>query len=179
MTSALVQPRIAQIAYVVDDLETAARRHAALFGSGPFLDFGEIAMQVERGGTPYDLRIGNAFGQWGDVQIELMKPIRDDGQVLGSTAPGGALTCHHVAVFSDEPEQLVTAFAAEGMPLEFTVAPPGTDIRAYFVDASRLLGHRVEIYAPSALVTGIYRMVRDASAAGGTSNVFRKAALPI
>lgn len=98
-----VQPRIARISYVVDDIEAAARRHTALFGSGPFLDFGVIPMQAERNGERFELHLHNAFGQWGDVQVELMQPVRDDGGFTGAMARG-AMTCHHVAVFSDVPE---------------------------------------------------------------------------
>lgn len=172
-----VHPRIAQIAYVVDDIEAAARRHATLFGSGPFLDFGVFPMQAERDGERFDLHLHNAFGQWGDVQVELMRPVWDEG---GFTSPlvARAMTCHHVAVFSDAPETLAEAFKNGGMPLEWVVSPPGTDLRAYFMDARSSLGHRVEIYAPSALVTGIYAMVREASEEPGDRTCIRQARLP-
>jgi len=64
------------------------------------------------------------------------------------------------------------------MPLDWIVSPPGTDARAYFIDGRSSLGHRVEIYAPSALVSGIYAMVRQASEEPRGSAYIRQASLP-
>ena len=67
-----------QLGYVVDDLEQAARAHSALFGSGPFIHFSapEPKRTLFRGQEVRNI-VDVAYGMYGDLQIELIKPTSD------------------------------------------------------------------------------------------------------
>lgn len=154
---------IAQLAYIVDDLEDAARRHSAIFGSGPFIDFGRIPLEIEHGGRSMPLGLHSAFGQWGDIQVELIRPDADADIFVGSARPApGTIGCHHVAVFAREGDGLIETMQDQGIDRHMIVRPAGTDIRAHFMDARAALGHFIEVYEPSAIVSRIYALVRAA-----------------
>jgi len=87
---------IRQIAYVVPDLRAAARRHAGLFGSGPyFIAEGYTDIPHIYRGEERLMSIDSALGQWGEVQIELIQPTDDRPSVWreGASSAAASLMC--------------------------------------------------------------------------------------
>ncbi len=89
--------RIMQHGYIVGDVEATAREWASRVGAGPFYILDRIRMDdyYYRGvRTPVELRL--AFGYWGSIQIELIRPL-DDADTLYSralkSAPGRLNHC--------------------------------------------------------------------------------------
>jgi Glyoxalase/Bleomycin resistance protein/Dioxygenase superfamily len=150
-----------QVAYSVDDVETAAERFAVEFGVGPFFIRHHPPFDAVHDGVPGVFNHSSAYGQWGAVQVELVQ--------LGECSPptlqralsntGGI---HHVAMFVDSLDVEQARLAALGMPCVME-ATTSSGLRFAFHDARPQLGHLIEVYEPTDSVMCLYRMVREAA----------------
>jgi catechol 2,3-dioxygenase-like lactoylglutathione lyase family enzyme len=156
---------IRQVAYFVPDVREAARRHHALFGSGPYFVAEHIPLRraVHRG-VERPLDHSSAYGQWGDVMIEFVQqnnpgpsPFRD----MYPEGPGGE-GLHHIALFVDDVAAELRRFEAAGHPTAL-VAEMNDGFTFAFVDCVATLGHMIELYAPLPQLTGFYAKVREAA----------------
>lgn len=156
---------VRQLAYKVNDLEAAAAAHHRQFGSGPFFVLRHVALasSVHRGtARPFDH--SSAYGQWGSVMVELVVQHNPDDSALHEMFPWGSGRegLHHAALFVDDLEGEIARFAAEGAPLaQLSVTSGGTPFA--FVDTRASLGHMLELYEPTAQLTGFYDFVAQAS----------------
>lgn len=156
---------VRQLAYKVNDLEAATAAHHRQFGSGPFFVLRHVALAsshhrgVER---PFDH--SSAYGQWGSVMVELVVQHNADDSALHEMFAwgSGAEGLHHAALFVDDLESEIARFAAEGAPLaQLSVTQGGTAFA--FVDTRAHLGHMLELYEPTAQLTGFYDFVAQAA----------------
>jgi hypothetical protein len=152
---------VRQLAYKVNDLEAAATAHTRAFGSGPFFVLRHVALAssqhrgVER---PFDH--SSAYGQWGSVMVELVVQHNPDESALHDMFPhgSGAEGLHH---------------AGEGAPLaQLSVTQGGTAFA--FVDTRRRLGHMLELYEPTAQLTGFYDFVAAAAVGWDGKDLIRE-----
>ncbi len=119
---------IRQIAYVVPDIRAAARRHSALFGSGPyFIAEGYSDIPHIYRGEARTMSIDSALGQWGAVQIELIQPTDDRPSVFreGASADSAGPKCHHVCFHPDSLDEAIAGYEARGYPVAFDFTLPG------------------------------------------------------
>jgi hypothetical protein len=167
---------IRQLAYKVNDLEAAALAHSRAFGSGPFFAARHVALQsshhrgVER---PFDH--SSAYGQWGAVMVELVVQHNPEPSALHEMFPygSGAQGLHHAALFVDDLGAAIARFAGEGAPLaQLSVTQGGTAFA--FVDARKALGHMLELYEPSEMLTGFYDFVAAAAQGWDGREVIRE-----
>lgn len=151
-----------QIAYAVPDAEAAARSWADTFGAGPFFLNEHIPLtDVVYRGRPGAFDHTSAYGQWGEIMVELVQdhgvapsPVRE----LYSPGESGL---HHLAFFVDDLQQATDALAGRGYPLAMSAVARTT--RFHFVDAVARLGHFIELYEPTDGLQGFYGLVRDAA----------------
>jgi catechol 2,3-dioxygenase-like lactoylglutathione lyase family enzyme len=74
----------------------------------------------------------------------------------------GGQGLHHVALFADDLDAAIAAFAAQGHAVALDAAM--TDgFRYVFVDTVRAYGHMLELYEPTAVLTGFYETVRESA----------------
>jgi len=146
-----------QVAYAVDDVVVAAQSWVGR-GAGPFFVRQHIAVKNSRMhgiNTPFDH--SSAYGQCGDVMVELLcehHPVADRiGPVAG---------VHHMAFFVDDVATAQATLANHGWN-EALYAEAGTTAFAMH-DARTELGHLIEIYQDSPGLLGFYDMVRVAAA---------------
>ncbi|MFL0670051.1 MAG: VOC family protein [Erythrobacter sp.] len=167
---------IRQLAYKVNDLEAAALAHTRAFGSGPFFVLRHVALAssqhrgVER---PFDH--SSAYGQWGAVMVELVVQHNAEDSALHDMFPygSGAEGLHHAALFVDDLDAAIARFAGEGAPLaQLSVTATGTAFA--FVDARKSLGHMLELYEPSDVLTGFYDFVAAAARGWDGREVIRE-----
>ncbi len=154
---------IRQVAYLVDDIRTAAKAHSEAFGSGPFFVKEHIELCTARyRGQPGTLDHSSAYGQWGDVMIELVAVHGDAPSVFSDLLPGGRPGFHHVALIVDDLPSAMAEFEAKGMAEGFygEVAP---GVGFAMMDATASFGHFVELYEGSPVLLGIYEHVRNAA----------------
>jgi len=170
---------VVQIAYVVDDLALAAARHAAIFGSGPFLDFGVIPLLAHYRGQQVTFEAGSAYGQWGDIQVELLQPFNDEASFLSpAPMPPGTSQCHHMTVFKDDPAEFTAALAAHDVETVMTMRSVEHGMEARFADTREMLGHYLEVYAPVAPLLNLYDAVRSARKTIEGDTAYHKVAMP-
>jgi len=145
-----------QIAYAVRDVVAAAGRFAAATGAGPFFVNRHIALASARVfGEPASFDHSSAYGQWGDVMVELVEE-----HTPPLVEPGSGV--HHLAFFVDDTATAVARCVDGGWP-EVLWAETAAGFPFAFCDARRDLGHFVELYSPTDRLRGFYAMVRDAS----------------
>jgi hypothetical protein len=146
-----------QLAYAVPDVRVAAARWIA-DGVGPFFVLDHIEVRdVRVRGEPGAFDHSSAYAWWGGLMVELIQ------QHDGGPAPlVGTSGLHHVAFFVDGRDDAATDLVRRGAP-ELLFATTAGGLSFAFHDARRTHGHLIEIYEPTARITGFYDMVRDAS----------------
>jgi catechol 2,3-dioxygenase-like lactoylglutathione lyase family enzyme len=158
--------RPVQLAYATDDVWSGAARFAASTGAGPFfvvehIDVPTAIVRGEAGSFDHS----SAYGQWGDVMVEL---VHEHTPALGPAAPA----LHHVAFMVGSLPDSIAACAAQGWP-ELLHATTGGGQQFAFCDARAALGHLVELYEPSDRLRGFYAVVAEASAGWDGSDAVR------
>jgi hypothetical protein len=103
---------VAQIAYVVPNLQDAIRHWARTLGIGPWLVIPHIEYRVhEYEGRPTRADISIALAYSGELQIELIEQHNDEPSVYRRTGNG----MHHTAVLTSAPEEDERRLVAAGM----------------------------------------------------------------
>lgn len=156
---------VRQLAYKVNDLEAAVAAHHRQFGSGPFfvLRHVELATSVHRG-AEQAFDHSSAYGQWGSSMVELVVQHNPEGSALHEMFPygSGREGLHHAALFVDDLDAAIARFESDGAPLaQLSVTAGGTAFA--FVDTRASLGHMLELYEPTAQLTGFYDFVAAAA----------------
>ena len=168
---------IRQIAYFVPDIRAAAMDHARAFGSGPYFIAEHIALarSLHRG-EERPLDHSSAYGQWGEVMIEFCQQNNPGPSAFHDLYPEGSgrSGIHHVALFVDDLEASIAAFASEGSSVALD-ATMMDGFRYVFIDAVERCGHMLELYEPLPALTGFYDLVRS-SAGDVSAGVLRKIA---
>lgn len=156
---------IRQLAYKVNDVAAAALCHHRRFGSGPFFILRHVALaSSQHRGVAQPFDHSSAYGQWGGVMVELVQQHNPQASALHDMFPRdtNAEGLHHAALFVDDLSVAIARFESEGAPLaQFSVTATGTAFA--FVDTRKSLGHMLELYEPSELLTGFYAFVANAA----------------
>ena len=162
---ALASLPVRQIAYFVADLHAAAAGHTRSFGSGPFFVFEHVPLtHSEHRGVARPFDHSSAYGQWGDVMVELVVQHNADPSAFHDMYPHGSgrFGIHHTALFVDDLSAAIAGFADQGLALaQYATNATGTDFA--FIDAVERYGHMIELYEPTPTLTGFYAMVAGAS----------------
>jgi hypothetical protein len=157
--------KVAQIAYHVRDIRIAASQMHQRFGAGPFFISENIMLEsATHRGKPTDFVHSSAYGQWGDVMVELVRQ-EDDSSItpfrdMFSVEQEGL---HHTAIIIDSFEDTVKHFEDTGFELATRCRTLNGSVEFGFIDAVSTLGHMIEIYEGSPGLLGFYQMVKDAS----------------
>ncbi len=167
---------VRQLAYKVNDLEAAVVAHHRRFGSGPFFVARHIALSSsQHRGAEQPFDHSSAYGQWGDVMVELVVQHNPDPSALHDMFPHGSGTegLHHAALFVDDLAAAIGRFGAEGAPLaQLSVTAGGTAFA--FVDTVAAYGHMLELYEPTEQLTGFYSMVAKAAQGWDGTDLIRE-----
>ncbi|WP_449474097.1 VOC family protein [Sphingobium chungangianum] len=154
---------IRQVAFYVPDVREAARQHAEAFGSGPYFVMEHIPMSLARyRGKPGVFDHSSAYGQWGDVMIEMVQVHSSEPSVFSDLFPNGGTGFHHIALIVDDLPAIMKEFEAAGFPEGFYgEVQPGSGFA--MMDATKQFGHFVELYEPSIPLLSVYHRVKSAS----------------
>ncbi|MEU1956046.1 VOC family protein [Nocardia rhamnosiphila] len=153
---------IRQLAFVVPDVEAAARDHSALTGSGPFFVMPRYRMAIhEHRGVPTELDVSSSYGWWGDIMVEFVQMHNEEPSAFRDAFPDGGRGMHHTAVWVKDLAGAVAAFEEAGYPITmYAERTPGLGYA--MMDTRSALGFMLELYEES-IVGPFYKMVRDAS----------------
>ncbi len=150
-----------QVAYAVDDVELAAASFAQRFGAGPFFVRHHPPFDATHDGGPAIFNHSSAYGQWGDLQVEMVQ--------LGECSPaslqrsvGTAAGLHHMAHFVESLPAEQARLESLGMPCVMHATTP-SGLQFAFHDGRAELGYLVELYEPADSVLRLYRKVREAA----------------
>jgi hypothetical protein len=163
-----------QLAYAVRDVDAAAHRFADHFGAGPF--FVRRHIPIADGmlrGEPCAFDHTSAYGQWGEIMVELVQDHTVGPSPVRDLAGGGTgIGLHHHAHFVSDFSVAQRSLRASGIPELFS-ARTGSTTRFAFHDSQALLGHLIEIYEPHPRLLDFYEMVRAAAVGWDGSEVIR------
>jgi hypothetical protein len=164
-----------QIAYHVTDIRRAARNMAATFGAGPFFLNENIQLSwAEHRGEPANFVHSSAFGQWGDVMVEMLQQEDDSTNTpYRDMYAAGEEGLHHTAIMVPDMDDAIEYFERHDMPLATRCRLVGGG-EFGFIDARKNLGHMIEIYPESDGLRGFFKMVRDASIGWSGDDPVRK-----
>ncbi len=165
MSNSLNLPEIHHYAYVVDELDAAARRMHAQFGAGPFFYIEQVPVtDVTSRGEPAEYLHSAAFGMCNRVPVELMQiaritPEHADRRFTRNHVP----RLQHVAYVL--PEADVDAIRAElearGLP-EYLRSRLG-ELDTTLHDAGATFGYDLELHADNDGLRGFFALVRQAA----------------
>ncbi|MDR1358157.1 MAG: VOC family protein [Coriobacteriales bacterium] len=143
-----------QISYYVEDLEAFARQHMALFGSGPFFYMPPLPTTCNYRGREIEFIMQTAFGQFGNLQIELVQVTVEPG-TPNPYAELGHYGFHHLSNWVDDFDGAMKIFTDAGYEPLFTMES-GNGMRVAYIDLTRTLGHYLEMHRPIKQIWDIY-----------------------
>jgi hypothetical protein len=125
-------------------------------------------------GEPTDLTLSVAYGQAGDVQIELIEQHGDTpSPYLGAVSPAA----HHIALWTSEYDRDVAAYRARGLvDLQWGSASGAADERFVYFEQSGP-GPMIEVTEVLERKVEMYRRIADAARTYDGSDPVREAAL--
>jgi hypothetical protein len=152
---------VRQLAYFVEDVRAAARRHWEIYGSGPFVIMPKMVLPIRHRGKDMEMDVSLAFGQWGAMQVELIQQNNKGPSPFRDVYPEGSGTYgfHHVAMFVDNMAQARADCEKAGHPVVTTIAMPDGKSEAIYADARATFGHYIEAYERIPLMTASYDYV--------------------
>ncbi len=165
---------IVQIAYHAPDIERAANWFAAALTAGPFflLEHVGLSKSLYRGKeTPFDH--SSAYGQFGDVMIELIHQHDDQPSAVRDMYAANEEGLHHLAVFVGSVDIALEDAAAAGMACALD-ATTTDGVRFVMVDARNAHGCMLEFYERSEPLDKFYSFVKRKSDDWDGSEVLRR-----
>jgi catechol 2,3-dioxygenase-like lactoylglutathione lyase family enzyme len=158
------------VGYVVADIPRAVEWAVAALGAGPFFLVEHLVFDaVTYRGEPAAYDHSSAFGQWGDLKLELTQV--HSAQPAGLAAALGRPGPGHVAWLADDLEAETARLTAAGLEL-FHTGRSGP-VRAHWFQTP--LGQHVEVLQRAPELLGFYDLMREASAAWDGSEPLRAA----
>ncbi len=168
---------VMQLGFVVPDLEAAAS-HWARLGVGPFfllehIRFAECRYQ----GAPVDFDMSVAVGQWGPVQVELIRQHDATPSIYTDFDGSRSGGLQHVGVMTESVEAHLERLAPHGiLPVQQGATANG--IRFAYVNTDRLPGAQpggmIELIEHGPAIDGFFAMVREAAGTWDGSRPLRR-----
>jgi hypothetical protein len=161
MATANLRP--VQIAYHVPDPVAAADRLAREHGWGPFylMEHIPLVRSLYRE-KPAEFDHSSAYGQAGDLMIELITQHNDAPSALRDMYAPTQMGIHHMACFVPDLAQALADFRQRGVAVALD-ARTATGVEFAMLDVVAERGHMLELYEPSADLTRFYDFVRRAA----------------
>ena len=151
-----------QIAYAVSDIFRGVDKWIKDFGAGPFFIAEHIPIKnVIYRGQPSELDITVAYGQWGEIMIELVQDNGEGPSIIRDLYPPQKSGLHHLAYFVNDMDLVSAKLVKQGYVL--AMSGQAGENKFQFFDAISEMGHFLEIYEPIESLKYLYERVRSAS----------------
>ena len=140
---------VAQIAFVVEDLDRAVENYHRLFGTGPwhFYTYGKpLVPRMTRKGKPADYVMRVALSYFGPMRIELIEQIRGD-TVYSDFIRDHGYGIQHLGVLVEDMGKAVAQAEAAGIPMIMDGAGFGPDDDGHYayLDTEAYIGTTIEL----------------------------------
>lgn len=160
MVDKLNLQNIVQIAYYVNDVETAAKKAHDTFGTGPFFIYKNIELvDVTYRGHKSELDHTSAYAQAGPVMIEFTQQNNNTQSTFTDMYTEGEEGFHHVAIFIDDVKEEMSRLQGKGYETVTHYFTREGNVEVAFIDTRSILGHMVELYKPVDALTRFYSAV--------------------
>ena len=151
-----------QVAWVVDDLQSAMQRWLTTSTVGPFYVISHSQLENLRyRGKPTELDMSAALGQIGPMQIELIQQHNNAPSIYREFLDVGRSGMHHVAYWSEDFDETMARVAAAGYRTAQFGQPAGTSFA--YVDGGPA-AEFVEVMQLSEMTRGFMDHIRDTAA---------------
>ena len=162
-SAALAALRPVQLAYHVPDPVAAAHRLARDHGWGPFYLMEHIALETVRyRGAPGRFDHSSAYGQAGELMVELITQHDDSPSALRDCYAAHETGLHHVACFVPDLGAALAGFAAQGVEAALE-ARTATGVSFAMLDTRGSFGHMLELYEADEALSRFYGFIRRKS----------------
>ena len=111
-------------------------------------------------GSPSSFDHTSAYGQWGDIMVELVQDHGTGPSVVRDLYDVDESGLHHLA-FVEDIDLATKSLNDLGFELGMTAKAGPTIFN--MIDATKTLGHFIELYEPNEALTGFYARVKEAS----------------
>ncbi|MBM4214901.1 MAG: VOC family protein [Gammaproteobacteria bacterium] len=164
MTGSVSTPHLplrpVQLAYHVPDSREAAMECALTRGWGPFYLMERIPLEFARyRGHETTWVHTSAYGQAGDIMVELISQPDDVPSVLRERFTRDQRGLHHVASFVDDLPAAIELERQRGHQIALE-ARTTTGVDFAMIDTVPTLGHLLELYKPDNALKDFYTFVR-------------------
>lgn len=166
---------IFQTAYVVADLDSAARFWTDAMGAGPLFITRNLQLTARYKGKPTSFAIDLALGFWGEVQVELIQQMTDGASPYRGPWDGTFQTLHHLGVLSSDTVADAKGLEAKGYPQVFDLEA-GSGYISYHDTAGGRPGGLVELLPAAMVASDRIKRMKAASVNWDGRNGLRDAA---
>lgn len=156
---------LVQVCWAVPDIAEAAQRFAQTTGAGPFFLSPHIAYaDLTYRGRPATLDQSSAFGQSGDLQIELLQQHCDSPSGVRDMYAPGESGIQHMTWFAPDLDAEIDRMNSLGFDTVMTASVPVMQgMRLAWFDTRDPLGVMVEVYEDTDLMRRFYARIRKAA----------------
>ena len=149
----MIAGQLFQLGVVVGDLEAAMRHWGTVTGGSEFMRIDTDYAALFRGQEVH-VANRNAFVPWGDVMVELVEPVRQEGIAWDWLQTRGE-GMFHLGYATDDMDQ---RFPGKGVAFEVLTGEPPHIV---FLDTADEIGYYLELI-PTASATSLFDRVRAA-----------------
>ncbi len=140
---------VAQLGFVVKDLDKAVESWWRIFGIGPwhFYTYGRpLVTSMSYQGRPADYRMRLALSWIGTLRIELIQPLEGD-TVYADFVRDHGYGIHHLGVLTDNMQEALRAAQEAGLPMTMHGAGFGLDGDGHYayLDTDGVLATTLEL----------------------------------
>jgi hypothetical protein len=161
---------VAQIAWVVDDLDEALPGWIAM-GVGPFYVMRHLRLvETSYYGRPVEIDMSAALGNWGDIQIELIVQHNPGDSIYNEWKKSSQKGPNHILVAAADFAAADRALTAAGGVVAQEGLAPGLARMKYFDMGSSRPYIEIGLAAPG-MIQQILRMQSETAAYDGTNPI--------
>jgi catechol 2,3-dioxygenase-like lactoylglutathione lyase family enzyme len=140
---------VAQVGFIVKDLDAAVENWVKLFGVGPwhFYTYGKpLVRKMSYHGKPVEHRMRLALANIGPLRIELIQPLEGD-TVYADFVREHGYGMHHFGLLTDDMEASLAQARAAGLAMIMDGAGFGKDGDGHYayLDTEAALGTTIEL----------------------------------
>ncbi len=131
-----------QQAFVVEDMDAAQTALRTALGCSAFVDLPATDLDYELRGAPVSCALALGFARSGNIQIELLQPVRGEGLHVEFLATNGS-GAHHLGFLVDDLDEVVAIGTASGAPK--VMGAQFGSLRFCYLDTFATLGVYIEV----------------------------------
>jgi methylmalonyl-CoA/ethylmalonyl-CoA epimerase len=166
---------VAQVAYLVPDIDAAMEQWLRHAGLGPWTNFRNIELATRFDERDFTLHIHEALAYQGDLQIQLVQSLDAPDRVTpySDWVRAGRYGVHHVAYFTDQPDADVERARRQGFERVCAMRDKH-GFRYFYLQSTAMPEVWIEFLESSPMLRDIFaKGIAEAAAWGGQDPIRR------